>query len=294
MGAARRRAHPVFDDTVAWLAVACSKTAVTELMRIAWRTVGAIVARVWADVDETVDRFAGLRRIGIDEICYKRDHKYLTIVVDHDTGRLVWAAAGPRQGDAAALLRPARRRTVRADHPRVRRRRGLDRRRGRRTLPERGPLRRPVPRRRLGHRRPRRRAAPGLERRRALARTEPKRGRGRPGEESPPRPGHEQARKLKDARYALWKNPENLTERQTAKLAWIAKTDTRLYRAYLLKEGLRHVFAVKGAGRQGGPRPVDVVGPPLPHPRLRRAGQPHRSDTATRSTPPSTTACPTR
>ena len=41
-------------------------------------------------------------------------------------------------------------------------------------------------------------------------------------------------------------NPEDLTERQTAKLAWIAKTDTRLYRAYLLKEGLRHVFSVKG------------------------------------------------
>ena len=38
-----------FDDTVAWLAVACSKTAVCELMRIAWRTVGAIIARVWAD-----------------------------------------------------------------------------------------------------------------------------------------------------------------------------------------------------------------------------------------------------
>ena len=42
-----------FDDTVAWLAVACSKTAVCELMRIAWRTVGAIVARVWADADKT-------------------------------------------------------------------------------------------------------------------------------------------------------------------------------------------------------------------------------------------------
>ena len=31
-----------------------------------------------------------------------------------------------------------------------------------------------------------------------------------------------------------------------AKLAWIAKTDPRLYRAYLLKEGLRHAFKVKG------------------------------------------------
>ena len=43
-------------------------------MRIAWRSVGAIVARVWADTDKTVDRFADLRRIGIDEISYKRHH----------------------------------------------------------------------------------------------------------------------------------------------------------------------------------------------------------------------------
>ena len=54
-----------FDDTVAWLAVQCSKTAVTELLRIAWRTVGAIIARVQADIDASVDRFDGLRRIGI-------------------------------------------------------------------------------------------------------------------------------------------------------------------------------------------------------------------------------------
>ena len=47
-----------FDDTVAWLTVACSKTAVCELMRIAWRTVGAIVAWVWADAEKRVN-FAG-------------------------------------------------------------------------------------------------------------------------------------------------------------------------------------------------------------------------------------------
>ena len=39
-------------------------------MRIAWRTVGAIVTRVWADTEKRVDRFANLRRIGIDEISY--------------------------------------------------------------------------------------------------------------------------------------------------------------------------------------------------------------------------------
>ena len=57
-----------FDDTVAWLAVACSKTAVCELMRIAWRTVGAIVARVWADVEKRVDRFAGPPELGADDL----------------------------------------------------------------------------------------------------------------------------------------------------------------------------------------------------------------------------------
>ena len=48
--------------------------------------------------------------------------------------------------------------------------------------------------------------------------------------------------RFKHARYALWKNPENLTERQQQKLAWVARTDPRLHRAYLLKEGLRLVF----------------------------------------------------
>ncbi len=84
------------------MATQCSKTAITELMRIAWRTVGAILARVWADVEAVHDRFAGLRRIGIDEISYKRGHKYLTVVVDHDSGRLVWAAPGR---DKATLRR---------------------------------------------------------------------------------------------------------------------------------------------------------------------------------------------
>ena len=54
------------------------------------------------------------------------------------------------------------------------------------------------------------------------------------------------ARDLKGARYALWKNPENLTDRQHAKLAWVAKVNHQLFRAYLLKEQLREVFALKG------------------------------------------------
>ena len=64
-----------FDDTVAWLTVPCSKTAVRELMRVAWRTVGSIITRVSADAMARTDRFANLSRIGIDEISYKRGHR---------------------------------------------------------------------------------------------------------------------------------------------------------------------------------------------------------------------------
>jgi transposase len=49
---------------------------------------------------------------------------------------------------------------------------------------------------------------------------------------------------LKDARWALWKNPANLTQRQREQLAWIAKTNPALHRAWALKEGLRTVFAI--------------------------------------------------
>src|SRR5487761_2693851 len=63
-------------------------------MRVAWRTVGSVISRVVAEGRAAHDPFDGLSRIGIDEISYKRGHRYLTVVVDHDSGRLVWAAVG--------------------------------------------------------------------------------------------------------------------------------------------------------------------------------------------------------
>ncbi len=54
-----------FDETVAWLATQSSKSTVTALMRVAWRTVGSIITRVWADVDAGPDRLDGLVRIEI-------------------------------------------------------------------------------------------------------------------------------------------------------------------------------------------------------------------------------------
>ena len=66
-----------------------SKTAITSLMRISWRTAGHILARVSAEKLAAADPLAGLSRIGIDEISCKRGHKHIMVVAGHDTGRLV-------------------------------------------------------------------------------------------------------------------------------------------------------------------------------------------------------------
>ena len=83
-----------FEDQVCWLAVNCSKTAVAELMRVAWRTVGTILERGADEARREVDLLDGLRQIGIDEISHRKGQRYLTVVVDHHSGRLVWAAPG--------------------------------------------------------------------------------------------------------------------------------------------------------------------------------------------------------
>ncbi len=82
------------EDTCAWLAAHTALSVLTVLLRLSWRTVSAIVARVVAERAGRTDRLEGLRRIGIDEISYRKGHRYLTVVIDHDTGRMVWAHEG--------------------------------------------------------------------------------------------------------------------------------------------------------------------------------------------------------
>jgi len=67
----------LFEDTCAWLAAHAALSVLTVLLRIAWRTVAAIVARVVADGRDTNDLLAGLTRIGIDEIACRRGQRYL-------------------------------------------------------------------------------------------------------------------------------------------------------------------------------------------------------------------------
>jgi transposase len=204
-----------FDDQAAWLAVHVSKSAVGALLRVAWRTVGAIVARVGADIDAKVDRLDGLVRIGIDEISYKRGYRYLTVVVDHDSGRLVWAAPGRDTAtlngffDALGTERAARITHVTADMA--------------------GWIATVVSRRAPNARRcadpfhvvawagdaldvERRRAWNEASGRRRIDMTKRTQNRGAFGD----------ARKIRKARYALWKNPDNLTVNQRHQLEWVA------------------------------------------------------------------------
>lgn len=212
-----------FDDQVAWLASHCSKSAVCQLLRIAWPTVGAIIERVVAAGRARSDPFANLSRIGIDEVSYKRGQRYLSVVVDHDSGRLVWAGVGrdaATLGRFFSLLGPERcaqithvsadagswiSDAVSAHCPNA-------------TLC-------------LDPFHVVSWATDALDE----VRREVWNAARKAGQKAI-------AKDIKGARWALWRNPEDLSPQQKAKLADIAVSNERLYRAYLLKEQLREVF----------------------------------------------------
>ena len=100
------RSTRAFEDSVVWLARAAAKTVVAELLRVDWETVGRMIERVVSEHtrNRDGDGLDGLRRIGIDEVAYRKGHRYLMCVVDHDSGRVVWAAPGRSQVTAAGFF----------------------------------------------------------------------------------------------------------------------------------------------------------------------------------------------
>ena len=214
-----------FEDQCAWLAVNTSASAVAALMRTTWRAVGGICRRVADEARAQRDLLDGLRRIGFDEISVRKGQRYLTVVVDHHTGRLVWAAPGRDRKTVEKFLdllgdeRCARLELVSCDMAEW--------------------ITRPI-----SERCPRavvcldpfhivKLATDALDEIRREVWNEARRA----GEIA-------LAKDLKGARFALWKNPENLTARQQLKLAHIQKINQRLFRAYLLKEQLRQIYRV--------------------------------------------------
>lgn len=82
-----------FEDAVGLVAQKTDKTAVAALFGIAWVTVGKIAERLVSELLEP-ERFDGIRRISVDEISFRKHHRYLTVVTDHDRRRVIWVGEG--------------------------------------------------------------------------------------------------------------------------------------------------------------------------------------------------------
>lgn len=209
----------MFEERVAYLAQKTDKTTVCSIMDVSWETVGRIVDRVVARLAPS-DRLAGLRRIGIDELSYRRRHEYVTIVTDHDTGRIVWSAPGKNADtvrkffDALGPERAAALEVVTTDMSQA----YIE------AVRERAPQADLVFDRfhvqRLAH----------------DALDEVRRAQVRELAAS------DEARVIKRSRFALQKNPWNLTQIESGKLADIQQHNRPLYRAYLLKETLAAIL----------------------------------------------------
>ena len=103
---ARHRARMTrdFDDLVAWLATKADKTTITRLVRIDWQTIGRVIERVGAEHLDRADRLADLFEISVDEVAWRKGHRYLTLVGDHARGCVVWGCEGKGQAAADAFF----------------------------------------------------------------------------------------------------------------------------------------------------------------------------------------------
>lgn len=92
-----------YEDMVLWLAQRTDRTTVSTLMRCSWESVTSIINR---GVEELLDqrRLDALYRIGVDEICYRHPHKYLTIIGDHDTGTVIDIQPGRSEDSFTAFF----------------------------------------------------------------------------------------------------------------------------------------------------------------------------------------------
>ena len=229
-----------FEDTLAWLTVQTSHSVVSEFMRVDWHTVDRACKRVYDDLEAASScRFDRLVNIGIDETSYKKGHKYITVVVNHDTNSVVWCSKGFGKTVLTQFferLTPEQRASIRcvsAD--------------GARWIAECVEEFCPNAERCVDPFHVVAWATEVLdkERRRAwaeanaTAKAAQKRKPGRPVKGDVVNPEKKDARALKNLRYVLLKNPENLSANQKDQLKFLTKANPRLYRAYLLKEGLR-------------------------------------------------------
>jgi len=237
------------------MAVHSTISATSEACRVEWHSVGGICKRVFDDLQRLrcSGRFDGIRRIGIDETSHKKGHQYLTVVVDHDRGCLIWAAEGYGKDVLKRFLKeltPEQREgieVVTADGAK------WIKRLVKRWCPHAQWVMDPF------HviswindaldsvRREEWQVAKRAAKEVTVARSRP--GRPAKGDETPKatRELIEAASAVKGSRFCLIKGQESLTEAQKAKLGSLKLAGSHLFKAWELKEDLRAVFQASSA-----------------------------------------------
>ena len=93
-----------FEDLVVHDAVVANKQAAADRYGISWRAVNNACVRVATEALGRVDLLEGLVAVAIDEVKYKKGQRYLTVVCDHFTGRVIWAAKGRSKDTVEAFF----------------------------------------------------------------------------------------------------------------------------------------------------------------------------------------------
>lgn len=217
--APRSRFTRDFEDQAAYMAQVMDRTTVSRTLRVSWRTVGRIVERVVERLGPP-DRLEGLEYIGIDELSYRRHHEYITTVVDHIAGKVVWAAKGKSAATVDAFF-------VALGVERAAKLKGvtMDMSKAYIEAVRRGAPAAQIIFDRFHVQKLAQEAVDEVRREqvRLLA-------------------GEGDGKALKKTRWALLKSPWNLTEGERDKLADVQRTNRPLFRAYMLKESLATIF----------------------------------------------------
>ena len=215
-----------FEELIAYHAQVTDRTSVCKMLGVSWEAVGTVVRHV---VDRTLDddRLHGVTRIGIDEFSYRKRHRYVTVVVDHDSKRVIWAGKGRGAATLFEFFDLLGEEGVKRLKLAT-----IDMAGGyKKALAERAPHVKVVYDR--FH----------VQRLASVAVDEVRRALWRDMK------GTAAGKEIKGSRFVLLKNSRALTRDERARLSTIQKTNQKLYRAYLLKESLAAALNYKQTAR---------------------------------------------
>ena len=248
-----------FEMECTWLMTVANRKTVSGFLHVAWRTAGDIAGRVAGRLESGMPcMFDGLTAIGVDETSHRKGHTYITVVVDHERKRVIWAHDGYGKQVLDLFfeeLTPEQRASIRIVT---------------------GDGARWIDSSVAGYC-PNAERVPDsfhivswmtdcLDRVRKRLWNQARRAKDKTAAEA-----------MKGLKYAVLRNPGDLAERQSTALATLAGVDPKgqLYRSWQLKELLRTLLHQPAGQAEGGGKTqtMDQLGQPLAHPRDRRTMQ---------------------